>query len=287
MTAPATLDKTRRELARRLAGAGLDSPLLDARLIVGTVLGLDLTALAAQGERPLTSEEIAAIDGAARRRLAGEPIARIAGIKEFWSLPFRLSAATLVPRPDTEILVDAALAVAPTDKPLRIADLGTGSGAILLALLHERPLATGVGTDISEQALAIARDNAADLGLSARADFVASNFGSALEGAFDLVVSNPPYIPSADIAALSTEVREHDPWLALDGGPDGLAAYRIIAQDAVRLLAPGGACLVEIGIGQQGDVGAILAAAGLLPDQPPRCDLAGIPRVLMARRNPS
>ncbi len=170
----------------------------------------------------------------------------------------KLSAATLVPRPDTETVVELALemlrACSPADHQPRIADLGTGSGAILLALLSELPGAHGTGTDISEQALQTAHNNAVDLGLAERADFIACDYAAGLSGLFDLVVSNPPYIRSADIAGLATEVRDHDPIRALDGGADGLDAYRALVPQAARLLAPGGALVVEVGDGQDGEV---------------------------------
>ncbi len=287
MTQPATIDSLRRDLARRFGAAGLDSAMLDARVLVGAALDLDLTALAVQAQRPLMGEEIAAIEGMALRRLAGEPVARIIGMKEFWGLPFRLSHATLVPRPDTETLVEAALALSQRDDALRMLDIGTGTGAILLSLLHERPQATGVGTDLSDDAVATARDNAVRLGLASRAAFVACDYASAIDPAFDLVVSNPPYIPTADIAALALEVRAHDPRLALDGGQDGLVAYRALAREAMRLLRSGGAVVVEFGIGQAEDVAAILRAAGLYVTAPPMADLAGLPRVLTGRKLPA
>ena len=214
-------------------------------------------------------------------------MARIIGAKEFWGLPLRLSPATLVPRPDTETVVEAALEIlraeSRCDAPLRIADLGTGSGAILLALLSELPNAFGVGTDISVPALRTARDNARQLGFSARAAFVACDYAAALSGPFDLMVSNPPYIRSAQIASLDAEVRDHDPHRALDGGLDGLDAYRLIAPEATRLLAPGGALVMEVGHGQSGDVQGLMTAAGLAPAGPPKPDLAGIRRAVTGR----
>ncbi|MGE3150750.1 MAG: class I SAM-dependent methyltransferase, partial [Pseudorhodoplanes sp.] len=191
----ANIGFARRRLAQVLREAGCDSPDLDARLLVGHALGLDHAALVSAAQRVLTTDEIAAITALARRRLAREPVARIVGVKEFWGLPLRLSPATLVPRPDTETLVEAALEHGATEtaqKRLRIADLGTGSGAILLALLSEWPAAFGVGTDMDEEALRTARRTARALGLSERAHFVACDFGAALAGGFDLVISNPP-----------------------------------------------------------------------------------------------
>ena len=290
MTAMTKLDDTveaaRWSLAQRFRHSGLDAPELDARLIVGHALGLDHAALAAQSRRVLAHQEADAIAALAARRLAREPVARILGRKEFWGLPFKLNAETLVPRPETETVVEAALANLDGENPklraLRIADLGTGSGALLLALLSELPGACGVGTDISPAALDCARDNALALGLSPRASFLACDYGAALQGPFDLLVSNPPYVARADIAALQAEVRDFDPRRALDGGPDGLHGYRAIAADARRLLARNGALVLELGQGQLGAVTALFAAAGLAP-APPRHDLAGIARALVWR----
>jgi release factor glutamine methyltransferase len=286
MPTPLTIDASRRAIAIRLAAAGIESPLLDARLLVGAALGLDLTGLAAQAQRPLMGEEAAAIEGMVLRRLAGEPIARILGVREFWGMSLQLSSETLVPRPDTETIVEAALALNHREAALRIADLGTGTGAILLALLHERPNAWGVGTDISAQAVATARGNAARFGVALRSTFLVCDFAAALAGPFDLIVSNPPYIPSADIASLAVEVRDHDPRRALDGGPDGLDAYRTIARQAASLLAPAGHLIVEIGSGQTDDVTAIVRNAGLSVRGLPDADLAGISRALTAQRLP-
>jgi release factor glutamine methyltransferase len=219
-------------------------------------------------------------------------VARIIGVKEFWGLPFQVVPAVLVPRPDTETVVETALARLDRDgarsrrlrvADLRIADLGTGSGAILIALLRELPSAWGIGTDCDAAALATARANAVGLGVAARAAFIACDFGAALAGNFDLVAANPPYIATDEIAALAPEVRDFDPRGALDGGPDGLAAYRTITRDAVRLLAPGGHLVMEIGAGQSQAVAALAAAAGLrsIAVAP---DLAGIPRTVSACR---
>jgi release factor glutamine methyltransferase len=279
----------RRSIARRFRAAGIDSPDLDARLIVGHALGLDHADLVRDGERPLLPGEAAGIETLVSRRLGGEPVARITGVKEFWGLPFDVSPAVLVPRPDTETVVETALARLAGDgarsRSLRIADLGTGSGAILIALLHELPNASGVGTDSDPAALATARANAGRLGLAARAAFVAGDFGAALAGGFDVVVTNPPYVASDEIATLAPEVRDFDPRNALDGGPDGLAAYRTITADAPRLLAPGAHLVMEVGAGQS-DAVCILAAAAGLGSITVAPDLAGIPRVVSTRRDP-
>jgi release factor glutamine methyltransferase len=282
-----TVETARRALTARLRSGGIESAELDARILVGSVLGLELTGLIAAAGRILDRDEAECLEGFARRRIAGEPVARILGFREFWGLPLRLSPATLVPRPDTETVVEAALEIlradSRRDSPLRIADLGTGSGALLLALLSELPDAFGVGTDISVPALLTARDNARQLGFAARAAFAACDYAAALSGPFDLIVSNPPYIRSAQIASLDAEVRDHDPHRALDGGFDGLDAYRLIAPQASRLLAPGGALVVEVGHGQSGEVPGLLRAAGLTSAGPPKSDLAGIRRVVTAR----
>ncbi len=285
--AATTVEAARRALAREFRRCGLDSPELDARLIVGHALGLEHAALAAQSRRSLAAAEADAVAALAARRLAREPAARIIGRKEFWGLPFALNGETLVPRPETETVVEAALAAIERFKPRapRIVDLGTGSGALLIALLCELPQASGVGTDISPAALDCARANAAALGIGARSSFIACDWGSALVGRFDLLVSNPPYIARGDIAALAPEVRAFDPRRALDGGPDGLDGYRAIAADARRLLAPGGALVVELGQGQLAAATALFAAVGLAPGAV-RHDLSGIPRALTVRPQP-
>jgi release factor glutamine methyltransferase len=276
----------RRLMAEAFREQGLDSSDLDARVLVGHALGLDHAALASAAERILTAEEIEAISALTARRLAHEPVARILGFKEFWGLEFRLAPATLVPRPETETVVEAALAAidegGPRERPLRVADLGTGSGALLLALLSELPNAWGIGTDLSLPALALARDNAARLGLASRGHFVACDFAAALRGPFDLVVSNPPYVASGDIAGLAPEVREHDPHLALDGGREGLDPYRVIAADAGRILASDGSLVVELGAGQAAAVSALLLSGGIVAG-PAKADLSGRPRALPGR----
>jgi release factor glutamine methyltransferase len=284
-----SIDASRKQLVREFRRRGIDTPELDARILIGHALGLDHTALVAQAGRRITTREAGAISALAGRRLGREPVARILGVKEFWGLPFRLNADTLVPRPETETVVEAAIAAIDPEVLQRgayIADLGTGSGALLLALLSEWRTATGVGSDISDGALTCARENAAALGLADRAEFVASDYGRALAGPFDLVVSNPPYVARGDIAALPPEVRDHDPARALDGGTDGLDAYRAIAADARRLLAPGGALVLELGAGQDAAVRALMGANGFTSDSPTRNDLAGIARAVVLRPRP-
>jgi len=281
-----TVAAARRALAQKFRVAGLDSPDLDARILVGHALGLDHAALVAADARALDAVERATIAALAARRLEREPVARIVGRKEFWSLPLRVDAATLVPRPESETVVEAALAAVDWYGSRagvgRIADLGTGSGALLLALLTELPNATGIGTDASLEALAVARDNAGRLGLS-RAQFIACDMAAALSGSFDLIVSNPPYIASGAIASLAPEVRDFDPRQALDGGPDGLDFYRAIAAGVPALFRPGGALVVELGAGQAETVAALFSAAGLAPS-PPRPDVGGVPRALTATK---
>jgi len=277
-------------VAARLRRRTVESAELDARLLTGAVLGLDLTGLIAAAARRLTGAEATLLHDLARRRAAGEPVARILGTREFWGLPLSLAPETLVPRPDTEAVVEAALDAARATRhgndPIRIADIGTGSGAILLALLSELPNAWGIGTDISEAALRTARVNAARLGFAARAAFVACDYVSALSGAFDLVVSNPPYIRSGEITTLAVEVRDHDPRRALDGGTDGLDAYRRLVPESTRLLVPGGSLVLEVGHDQSDDVEAFLTRTGLELPGPPRLDLAGIRRAVTGRKMP-
>jgi release factor glutamine methyltransferase len=285
-----TVDTARRMVAAQLRAEAVDSAELDARLLVGAVLRLDLTGLIAAAARRLTADEAASLDNLARRRIRGEPVSRILAVKEFWGLPLSLTSDTLVPRPDTETVIEAALdlfgAARASGQALRIADLGTGSGAILLALLSEWPDAFGIGTDISEAALRTAKNNAVQLQLASRAAWVACDYAAALRGPFDLIVSNPPYVRSRDIDGLAREVREHDPRRALDGGPDGLDAYRAIAPRAATLLAPGGALILEVGHDQSHDVEGLLTNAGLDLAAAPRVDLGGIRRVVMGCRLP-
>ena len=252
----------------------------DARFLVLGTLGLEPIDLALRGDRPVGAGA-ASLTEAVRRRLAGEPVARILGAWEFWGLPFRLSPETLVPRPDTETVVEAALRCAPDHAaPLRILDLGTGSGCILVALLTELPRARGLGLDRAVGALRTARANAAENGVADRACFVAGDWCACLAGGFDLVVSNPPYIASGVIPGLERDVRSHDPAAALDGGVDGLDAYRrILAGLAGIPLAAGAGVVLEIGFDQAEPVAALGIAAGLALRDVAR-DLAGHPRAL-------
>jgi release factor glutamine methyltransferase len=285
-----SVEAARRKLAERFRNSAIDSAELDARLLTGEILGLDLTGMIAAANRVLTATESDRLESFAQRRLAGEPVARILGHKEFWGLSLQLSAATLVPRPDTETVVELALeairAAGAIDCPLRIADLGTGSGAILLALLSELPQARGFGTDISAAALQTATTNAVQAGVADRASFIVCDYASELSGPFDLIVSNPPYIRSADIIGLATEVRDHDPMAALDGGADGLDAYRALIPQAAALLTVGGALIVEAGQGQSSDIEALMEAAGLIRGLAPKADLGGIRRAVAGQKMP-
>jgi release factor glutamine methyltransferase len=284
-----TLAAKRYAVTETMRQAGIESPDADARLLVMHALGLDRTALTTNGDRVLNLQEIAAIDAVVARRLKREPVSRIFGRREFWSLSLDVTGAVLVPRPETETVVEAALDFVVRGglrlERLRVLDIGTGSGALILALLSELENATGIATDISPDAIAVARGNAGRLGLSARCDFVLCNIADAVSGRFDLIVSNPPYIAHGDIATLEPEVRDYDPALALDGGIDGLDFYRAIAEQAQRLLAPGGRLIVELGAGQEAAVHGLFAGAGLKVN-PARADLAGIPRSLSASVTP-
>ena len=288
-SATRTLATARQALTEMLRQAGIDSAEADARLLIAHALGIDRAEMIANGERTLTEDQTRAIDALAARRLKREPVARIFGHKEFWSLSLQVSEAVLVPRPDTETVIEAALDFVVRGglrmEPLRILDIGTGSGALLLALLSELPNALGTGTDISAPALAIARANAERHRLALRCKFVACDIAATLQGPFDLIVSNPPYVARGDIASLAPEVRDYDPAVALDGGADGLDGYRAIAAEARRLLAQGGRLIVELGAGQEPAVRALFTNAGLTVGAA-RKDLAGIPRALGATVTP-
>jgi len=278
------LDALLRDLAAQFAASGLDNPRLEARLIAGLASGLAIESMVAHPETPIDGDAHAYAQALAEARVQGAPMAYLAGHKEFWSLDFAVSHATLVPRPDSEILVAAALEFA-ADFGFagRALDLGTGSGCLLLAFLSERPHAVGLGLDASVEALQLAADNARALGLDGRADFVASNWTSALAPAFDLVFANPPYIRAGDIDGLAAGVRDYEPREALDGGADGLACYRAILDDLPRVLAPGACVFFEVGQGQAGDVAALCAEAALIPVKIFR-DLAGIERCVAAQK---
>ena len=285
LKAGASVSEVLHFVAQAFRLAGIEEAETDARVLVGYALRLDRSKLIAQSDRLLEAREIDAISALAARRLKHEPVSRILGKKEFWSLDLTVTPDVLVPRPETETIVEVALDFVVRGglrmEKLRILDIGTGSGALLLALLHELPNATGTGTDTSKAATQVARDNAASLGFGPRCRFTVCDIASDVQGEFDLIVSNPPYIARADIASLQPEVRDYDPIFALDGGEDGLTAYRAIAADAKRLLAAGGRLYVELGKGQEAAVRGLFSQAGLMVG-PARKDLAGIPRVLGA-----
>jgi release factor glutamine methyltransferase len=285
LAASRTIAAARHALTEKLRQAGIDSADADAHLLMAHALRIDRAELMANGERALNLDEMKAIDALGERRLKREPVARILGRKEFWSLSLQVSQAVLVPRPESETVIEAALdavgrGALQTEK-LRILDIGTGSGALLLALLSELPNAVGSSTDISAAALEVARANAERCNLASRCTFIACDIAAGVQGPFDLIVSNPPYVARRDIASLAPEVRGYDPALALDGGSDGLDGYRAIAADARRLLAPGGRLIVELGMGQEPAVRALFTTTGLIVAAA-RDDLAGIPRALSA-----
>jgi release factor glutamine methyltransferase len=284
LSAGASVAEAQRLMAQALRSAGVEQPDVDARALFGRALNLDRAQLAAQDRRLLETQEIEAISALLARRRKREPVARILGMKEFWSLPFAVTPDVLVPRPETETVVEAALDEIGrgglTSQP-RILDIGTGSGALLLALLSELQNASGVGTDISAAALNVARANAERNGLAARCVFVACDIAAGVKGRFDLIVSNPPYVARGEIASLAPEVRLYDPAPALDGGRDGLDVYRAIAAAAPHLLDAGGRLVVELGAGQEPAVRTLFTHASLSVIAV-RNDLAAIPRALTA-----
>ncbi|PZO05679.1 MAG: peptide chain release factor N(5)-glutamine methyltransferase [Alphaproteobacteria bacterium] len=247
----------------RLKAGQIDSPSIDARLLLEVATGAGRADILTDPYRALTPEQQATLDGYVERRLKREPVSRILGKKGFWKIMLNVTPDVLSPRPDTEAILDVVMLAFAPHQAFTMIDLGTGSGAILLATLAERAGARGVGTDISFEALAVARDNAASLDLDGRCDFLRTEWAAGMaDHSFDLVVSNPPYIPSDDIDGLDPEVRDHDPRLALDGGPDGLQAYRDLAPEILRILKPGGIFAVEIGWDQGPQVKALFEAQG-------------------------
>jgi len=285
LKAGASVGEAVRFLSQSFRSAGIEAPDADGRLIVGHALHLDRARLLSQSERVLDAREADVISALAARRLRHEPVSRIVGEKEFWSLPIAVTPDVLVPRPETETIVEAALDFVVRSglrmENLRVLDIGTGSGALLLALIQELPGATGVGTDISPAAVEVARANAKRCGFEGRCTFIVCETAAGVQGPFDIVVSNPPYVANDEIRSLAPEVRDFDPPVALDGGKDGLDAYRSIAGEARRILAQGGRMFVELGIGQEPAVRELFTSAGLSVGVA-RMDLAGIPRVLGA-----
>jgi release factor glutamine methyltransferase len=277
-----TIAQTLRDGARVLAGSGIDNPRLESRLLLAHALGRtnedlirDLTATAPPSD----------FDALIARRATREPLAFILGWREFWSLRFHVSPATLIPRPDSETVVEAALALYPDPlAPIRVLDLGTGTGCLLLALLHERPSAFGVGIDRSESAAHLARRNARDLRLAERSAFVCGDWASPIGGRFDLVLSNPPYVATGALATLMEDVAAYEPRAALDGGSCGLTAYRAIIAALPRLLSPRGAAVLELGAGQSDAVDAVSKAAGFRVEL--RADLSGTARAMILHTTP-
>ncbi|TGP23401.1 MULTISPECIES: peptide chain release factor N(5)-glutamine methyltransferase [unclassified Mesorhizobium] len=284
---PAALGPLLRVARERLAAAGIADPALDSRLIVEHFSGTTRARAITEPGQPVDAGALTTIEAALRRRVAGEPVHRILGYREFYGLRLSLSPDTLEPRPDTETLVDAVLpfarATAERLGQCRILDLGTGTGAIALALLSAVPAATATGVDISAGALATAAKNAEDLGLGGRFKALHSNWFEKVSGRYHVIAANPPYIPSRDIGNLQDEVRDFDPRRALDGGVDGLVPYRIIAGEAEGFLEAHGKVAVEIGHTQQGEVTAIFAATGYRLAEARR-DFGGNDRVLVFER---
>ncbi len=271
-----------REAEARFAAAGIETARLDAVLLVAHAAGLSADRVRSTPAKPLMPDAEGRLIALLRKRAHDRvPVSRLTGQREFRGLPFALSPATLDPRPDSEAVVEAALRHAGRPgAPLTVFDLGTGTGCLLLSILSELPAATGFGSDIEPAAIATARANAGALGLSARAHFAAGDGFAGFAGPFDRIVCNPPYIPTGDIAGLAPEVRDHDPRIALDGGPDGLAAFRRFAPAIAERLAPDGRAVLELGAGQAQAVAEIFAAAGL--DRADLvADLAGRPRALV------
>jgi release factor glutamine methyltransferase len=282
MTPPETIGSMLGTAAAALEKAGFDETRRRARRLLAAALDLSASEVFARIDRMITDDEGQQIATLLARMIQHEPLSRILGVREFWGLEFRLSPDTLDPRPESETLVEAALAcLADRGRAYRILDLGTGTGCLLLALLSELPAAAGIGIDAALGAVAVARENAERLGLAERAEFVVGDWAESPAETFDLVVANPPYIATGDIATLPPEVRDFDPPRALDGGADGLAAYRAIASRLPLLIKPRGVFAGEVGQGQADKVAALVAAYGLTVDKV-ASDLAGIPRCVVA-----
>ena len=289
MTGAGTIDAARTvwrligDGARRLDQAGIDTARLDAELLMAFALSTTRERLYLDPDRPVDDEATRAFQASLAQRAARRPLAQIAAQKEFWGLVFTVTPDTLVPRPDSETVVEVALGPGGPDRPRRLLDLGTGSGCLLLALLHELPDAWGLGVDASPAAAAVARRNARSLGLGQRCAIVVGDWAAPLAAGpgFDVIVANPPYIRTDEIAGLAPEVRDWEPRAALDGGADGLDAYRAIAGLAPAVAVPEGRLVVEIGSDQAGDVAAVLARHGYRGVNT-HDDLAGRPRVVSA-----
>ena len=281
-----TLVKAWKAGGDRLKAIGIDQPAIDARLMLEAAAGVSRLEIVTDPYREITAEQAAVYDSYLDRRSRREPVSLILGRKGFWKIMLNVNSSVLTPRPESEVIVDEALKAFPEHMAFSILDLGVGSGAILLSILAERPAAKGLGVDISEDALAVARENAANLDLDGRTALLRGDWAAGLgDAGFDLVVANPPYIPSAVIETLDPEVRDHDPRLALDGGEDGLDPYRVLAPEMLRVLKPGGMFAVEIGYDQSVAVEALFRAAGAAGVRTIK-DLGLRDRVVAGSKNP-
>ncbi|MFT4255246.1 MAG: peptide chain release factor N(5)-glutamine methyltransferase [Caulobacter sp.] len=281
-----TLVKAWNGAKERLKEAGIDQPAIDARLMLEVAAGVSRTDIITDPYRELTAEQVATLDEYLERRARREPVSHIIGRKGFWKILLSVTKDVLTPRPETEVIVDEVLKAFPETMAFDMLDLGVGSGTMLLAILAERPAAKGLGIDISEEALAVARENAANLDLDGRLALMRGDWTTGLgDAGFDVVVSNPPYIPTADIETLQPEVRDHEPRLALDGGADGLDAYRALAPEVLRVLKPGGLFCVEIGFDQSAAVEALFREAGAQNVRTVK-DLSTHDRVVTGFKNP-
>lgn len=270
----------------RLETAGIPGPVIDARVLVEAACGVTRADIVTAPYRELDAGQVARLDDYLERRIRREPVSHILGRRGFWNIMLGVTPDVLTPRPETEVIVDNALRLFPDGRPFSLLDLGVGSGAILLAILAERPAGRGLGVDASEEALAVARDNAARLGMAGRGALLRGDWTAGLgDNGFDLVVSNPPYIATDVIDTLDPEVRVYEPRLALDGGPDGLDAYRTLAPEILRVLKPGGRFLVEIGFDQRAAVEALFRHAGALEVET-LPDLSTHDRVVTGMKNP-
>ena len=270
----------------RLEAAGIPGPVIDARVLVEAACGVTRADIVGDPYRELDAGQVERLDNYLERRIRREPVSHILGRRGFWNIMLGVTPDVLTPRPETEVIVDHALRLFPEGRPFRLLDLGVGSGAILLAILAERPAARGLGVDASEEALAVARDNAARLGMGGRVALLRGDWTAGLgDAGFDLVVSNPPYIATDMIETLDPEVRVYEPRLALDGGPDGLDAYRTLAPEILRVLKPGGRFLVEIGFDQRVAVEALFRQAGAMEVET-LPDLSTHDRVVTGMKNP-
>ena len=277
-----TVEAVLRAATARLAAAGIEAPHREARILLTHALGVDRTGFLRRRSGDLSAEACDRFLGLVARRAGREPAATILGSREFWSLDFTVSQDTLIPRPESELIIESALGLCADRRVGCILDLGTGTGCLLLAALTEFPAAWGLGVDLSPAAAAVARRNAQRLGLAGRASIIVGRWTEAISGRFDLVLCNPPYIPAADIAGLMPEVALHEPHLALDGGADGLDPYRAVFADLPARLRPGGLALFEFGLGQAPALCDLARSAGLTV-QEVKADLSGHPRVMIMR----